>query len=85
MSTELGQGGHIKGLENSFKNANLDQDVILYNYECVTDVIGSRMYSECLLDTLCVKYLGTSGGGTIYKDGLYTNIIGEFALDEFLK
>ena len=36
MSTELGQGGgHIKGLENSFKNANLDQDVILYNNECV--------------------------------------------------
>ena len=86
MSTELGQGGgHIKRLENSFKNANLDQDVILYNNECVTDFIGSRMYGECLLDSLCVKYSGTSGGRTIYEDGLYTNIIGEFALDEFLK
>ena len=40
---------------------------------------------ECLLDTLCVKYSGTSGGRTIYEDSLYTNIIGEFALDEFLK
>ena len=39
---------------------------------------------ECLLDTLCVKYLGTSGGRTIYEDSLYMNIIGEFALYEFL-
>ena len=43
------------------------------------------MYGECFLDSLCVKYLGTSGGRTIYEDGLYTNIIGQFALDEFLK
>ena len=40
---------------------------------------------ECLLDTLCVKYSGTSGGRTIYEDSLYTNIIGEFTLDDFLK
>ena len=32
---------------------------------------------ECLLETLCVKYSGTSGGPTIYEDSLYTNIIGE--------
>ena len=51
----------------------------------VLDVIGSRIYGECLLDSLCVKYSGTLGGRTIYEDGLYTNIIGEFALDKFLK
>ena len=40
---------------------------------------------ECLLDMLCVKYLGISAGLTIYEDSLYTNIIGEFLLNEFLK
>ena len=40
---------------------------------------------ECLLDTLCVKYLGMSAGLTIYEDSLYTNIIGEFSLKDFLK
>ena len=29
--------------------------------------------------------MGTSGGRTIYEDSLYTNIIGEFSLDDFLK
>ena len=40
---------------------------------------------ECFLDSLCLKYACTLGGRTIYVDGLYTNIIGEFSLDEFLK
>ena len=40
---------------------------------------------ECLLDTLCVKYSGISGGLTINEDSLYVNIIGEFLLKEFLK
>ena len=40
---------------------------------------------ECLLDTLCVKYSGISAGLTIYEDSLYTNIIGEFSLNDFLK
>ena len=38
---------------------------------------------ECLLDTLCVKYLGMSAGLTIYEDSLYTNKISE--LKDFLK
>ena len=37
------------------------------------------------MDTLCVKYSGISAGLTIYEDSLYTNIIGEFSLKEFLK
>ena len=45
MSIELGQGGHIKRLEISFKNANFDQDVIMYDNEFITDVIGSRKVS----------------------------------------
>ena len=40
---------------------------------------------ECLLDTLCFKYSGMSAGLTIYEDSLYTNIIGEFSLKDFLK
>jgi hypothetical protein len=45
---------------------------------------GVTMF-ECLLDTLCVKYSGTSGGRIIYEKSLYINIIREFALYEFLK
>ena len=41
--------------------------------------------SECLFDTLCVKYLGISGGLTIYEDSLFTNIISEFSLNDFFK
>ena len=50
MSIELGQGGHIKRLENSFKNAKFKQDdlLVMYNNEFVTDVIGSRMVSTIL-------------------------------------
>ena len=40
---------------------------------------------ECFLDSLCIKYACTPGGRTIYVDGLHTNIIREFSLDEFLK
>ena len=40
---------------------------------------------ECLLDTLCVKYLGMSAGLTIYEDSLYTNMISEFSLKDFFK
>ena len=40
---------------------------------------------ECLLNMLCIKYSGTSGDQTIYEDSLYTNIIGEFSLKDFLK
>jgi len=42
MSIELGEWGHIKRLENSFKNAKFDQDVIIYDNEFITDVIGSK-------------------------------------------
>ena len=31
------------------------------------------------------QILSKSGGQTIYEDSLYTNIIGEFSLDVFLK
>ena len=37
------------------------------------------------MDTLCVKYSGMSAGLTIYEDSLYTNIISEFSLKDFLK
>ena len=41
MFIELGQGGHIKRLENSFKNAKFEQDnlLVMYDNEFVTDVI----------------------------------------------
>ena len=45
MSIELGQGRHIKRLENLFKNANFDQGVIMYDNEFIMDVIGSRKVS----------------------------------------
>ena len=50
MFIELGQGGHIKKLENSFKNAKFEQDdlLVMYDNEFVTDVIGSRMVSIIL-------------------------------------
>ena len=48
MSIELGEGGHIKRLENSFKNAKFDQDVICYNNTFITDVIGSKKVSTIL-------------------------------------
>ena len=43
MSFELGQGGHIKRLENLFKNSKFEQDdlLVMYDNEFVTDVIGS--------------------------------------------
>ena len=45
MFIELGQGGHIKRLENSFKNAKFEQDdlLVMYDNEFIMDVIGSRM------------------------------------------
>ena len=50
MSIELGQGGHIKRLENSFKNAKFEQNdlLVMYDNEFVTDVKGSRMVSTIL-------------------------------------
>ena len=42
MKIEEGEGGHIKGLENLFKNANFEQDNICYDNSFITDVIGSR-------------------------------------------
>ena len=50
ISIELGQGGHIKRLENSLKNAKFEQDnfLIMYDNEFVMDVIGSRMVSKIL-------------------------------------
>ena len=47
MFIEPGQGGHIKRLENSFKNAKFEQDdlLVMYDNEFVTDVIGSKMVS----------------------------------------
>ena len=40
MSIELGQGGHIKRLENSFKNAKFEQDdlLVMYDNELVTEL-----------------------------------------------
>ena len=51
MSIELGQGGHIKGLENLLKNAKFKQDdlLVMYDNEFVTDVIVSRMVSTILI------------------------------------
>ena len=37
---EKGDGGHIKRLENLFKNANIEQDVICYDNSFIMDVIG---------------------------------------------
>ena len=48
MSIELGEGGHIKRLENSFKNAKFDQDLIIYDNEFITDVIRSKKVSTIL-------------------------------------
>ena len=50
MSIELGQGGHIKRLEKSFKHTKFEQDdlLVMYDNEFVTDVIGSRMVSTIL-------------------------------------
>ena len=50
MFIEPGQGGHIKRLENSFKNAKFEQDdlLVMYDNKFVTDVIGSRMVSTIL-------------------------------------
>ena len=45
----------------------------------------SQTIGECFLDLLCLKYACTPVGRTIYVDGLHTNIIGEFSVDEFLK
>ena len=42
MDIEKGEGGHIKRLEKSFKNAKFDQDVICYSNAFITDVIGSK-------------------------------------------
>ena len=50
MFIEPGQGGHIKRLENSFKNAKYEQEnlLVMYDNKFVTDVIGSRMVSTIL-------------------------------------
>ena len=50
MFIEPGQGGHIKRLETSFKNAKFEQDdlLVMYDNKFVTDVIGSRMVSTIL-------------------------------------
>ena len=42
MSIELGEGGHIKRLENSFKNAKFDQDFIMYDDEFITSLDQGR-------------------------------------------
>ena len=39
---------------------------------------------ESFLNSLYFKYGYTPTGRTIYVDGLHTNIIGEFSVDEFL-
>ena len=50
MYIELGQEGHIKKLENLFKNVKFEQDdlLVMYDNEFVTDVIGSRVVSTIL-------------------------------------
>ena len=48
MDIEKGEGGHIKRLEKSFKNAKFDQDVICYSNAFITDVIGSKKVSTIL-------------------------------------
>ena len=47
MFIEPGQGGHIKRLENSFKNAKFKQDdlLVMYDNEFVTDVIKNGNYN----------------------------------------
>ena len=41
MEIEKGEGGHIKRLEKSFKNANFEQGIMCYRNSFTTDVIGS--------------------------------------------
>jgi hypothetical protein len=50
MFIEPGQGGHIKRLENSFKNAKYEQDdlLVMYDNKFVRDMIGSRIVSTIL-------------------------------------
>ena len=48
MSIELGQGDTSKDWIFFFENANFDQDVIMYDNEFITDVIGSRKVSTIL-------------------------------------
>ena len=40
MEIKKGEGGDIKRFENSFKNADFEQDVICYDNYFITDVIG---------------------------------------------
>ena len=42
MEIKKGEGGHIKRLENSFKNAKFEQDIICFDNSFITDVIGSK-------------------------------------------
>ena len=44
----------------------------------------NKTIGECFLNSRCFKYGYTPSGRTIYIDGLHTNIIGEFSVDEFL-
>ena len=45
MEIELGEGGHKKRLENLFKSANFEQDIMCYDNSFITNVIGSRKSS----------------------------------------
>ena len=48
MEIKKGEGGHIKRLENSFKNADFEQDVICYDNYFITDVIGLKKVGTIL-------------------------------------
>ena len=48
MEIKKGEGGHIERLENSFKNANFEQDVIFYDNYLLCDVIGSKKLGTML-------------------------------------
>ena len=48
MEILKGEGGHIKRLENGFKNAKFKQDDICYDNFFITDVIRSKKVGTIL-------------------------------------
>ena len=56
MKIKKGEGGHIKRLENLFKNAKFDQDIICYDNSFITDVIGSKKVNALLNTTPHIEH-----------------------------
>ena len=65
--------------------ASISDLMMSWNTQGPSAATNGVTVGECLLDMLCVKYSGISAGLTIYEDSLYTNIISEFSLNDFLK